>query len=142
MSALETTIVFFDSHCLLCDRAVQWLVRLDPEGRLRFAPLGGETFEKLGEEGADTAEFANKRTIVLARRQDDGAWSLSTRSDAVIGALKVAGGAPKRLAMLRIIPRPLRDLGYRIVAAVRYRLFGKVEVCSLAGGEGRERLLP
>ncbi len=142
MSDPGDTIVFFDSHCLLCDRSVQWLVSLDPEGRLRFAPLGGETFEKLRGEGAAMGDFGEKRTVVLARRQNDGSWQLSSRSDAVIGALAVAGGAPKRLAMLRMIPRPIRNPGYRIVAAVRYRLFGKVEVCSLAGGEGRERLLP
>ena len=142
MSAPGNTIVFFDSDCLLCDRAVQWLVRLDLDAQLRFAPLGGETFLKIGESGVAVAEFASKRTMVLAQRQDGGAWRLSSRSDAVIGALKVAGGAPKRLALLRIIPRPLRDLGYRIVAALRYRLFGKTETCSLAGGEGRERLLP
>ena len=30
-------------------------------------------------------------------------------------------------AALIWLPRPLRDLGYRIVAALRYRLFGKDE---------------
>lgn len=142
MSTPGNTIVFFDSNCLLCDRSVQWLARLDAGKQLRFAPLGGETFERLGAEGVETAEFAAKRTMVLGRREDGGPWRLSSRSDAVIGALEVAGGAPKRLALLRIMPRPLRDLGYRIVAALRYRLFGKTDVCSLAGGEGRERLLP
>lgn len=142
MADLGTTIVFFDSECLLCDRSVQVLAGLDPEGHIRFAPIGGETFANLGEEGVDTADFADKGTMVLARRDEGGPWHLSARSDAVIGALEVAGGAPKRLALLRVIPRPLRDLGYRIVAALRYRVFGKVNSCSLAGGAGRERLLP
>lgn len=143
MNAPGDTIVFFDSHCLLCDRAVQWLVRLDPEKRLQFAPLGGETFTRLNEEGAGLEEFEAKQTVVLARRENGGRWNLSARSDAVIGALEVAGSAPKRVALLRVIPQPIRNLGYRIVAALRYHLFGKVEVCSLAGGEeGRSRLLP
>ena len=98
--------------------------------------------EGLTVEGAGTEEFAAKRTIVLARREEGGTERLASRSDAVIGALEVARGAPKCLAVLRVIPRPIRDLGYRIVAAVRYHLFGKVAACSLAGGVDRARLLP
>ena len=142
MSEPGSTIVFFDSHCLLCDRSVLWLVRLDPGKRLQFAPLGGETFEALKAQGAAMEDFAAKRTVVLAHRAEEGEWRLSARSDAVIGALEACGGAPKRLALLKLVPRPLRDLGYRFVAALRYRLFGTVEVCSIAGGEGREQLLP
>jgi predicted DCC family thiol-disulfide oxidoreductase YuxK len=34
-------------------------------------------------------------------------------------------------ALLWIIPSPLRDLGYRIVSRLRYRLFGKHDACRL-----------
>jgi predicted DCC family thiol-disulfide oxidoreductase YuxK len=142
MKVLGEAIVFFDSECLLCDRAVQWLVRLDAAGRLQFAPLGGETFARLKSEGVDTARFAGKRTMVLARRKHGGEWRLFSQSDAVIGAMEVARGAPRRLAVLRTLPRPVRDLGYRTVAAVRYHVFGKVAACSLAKGAEQARLLP
>jgi predicted DCC family thiol-disulfide oxidoreductase YuxK len=33
--------------------------------------------------------------------------------------------------LLWIIPSPLRDLGYRIVSRLRYRLFGKHDACRL-----------
>src|SRR5262245_17251873 len=40
-------IVLFDGACAFCNRAVDWLLRRDPEGRLRFAPLQGETAARL-----------------------------------------------------------------------------------------------
>jgi predicted DCC family thiol-disulfide oxidoreductase YuxK len=29
------------------------------------------------------------------------------------------------------IPRPLRDLGYRIIARLRYRIWGRFETCPI-----------
>lgn len=142
MADLPDTIIFFDSVCLLCDRAMQWMVRHDPQERLHFAPLGGETFQALQAAGVPIDGYKEGRSMLLARRGGHAAWTLASRSDAVIGALETSGGAPRWLAMLRLVPRPLRNLGYRVVAAIRYRLFGRVETCSLANGAASSRLLP
>ena len=62
-------------------------------------------------------------TVVLI---DDA--GVHTRSTAALRALMRCGRAYAALhAALIWLPRPLRDLGYRIVAALRYRLFGKDE---------------
>lgn len=42
---------------------------------------------------------------------------------------------------LRLIPRPLRDAAYRLIARNRYRWFGKAEACALLTPEQRQRLL-
>jgi predicted DCC family thiol-disulfide oxidoreductase YuxK len=142
MADLPDTIIFFDGACLLCDRAMQWMVRHDPLKHLHYAPLGGETFQVLMAAGVPIGNYVEGRSMLLARRIEDGAWTLASRSDAVIGALETSGGAPRRLALLRLVPRPLRNLGYRAVAAIRYRLFGRIEACSLANGAAASRLLP
>jgi len=36
-------IVFYDGHCGLCHRAVRFLLTIDRQGVLRFAPLAGVT---------------------------------------------------------------------------------------------------
>jgi predicted DCC family thiol-disulfide oxidoreductase YuxK len=47
-----------------------------------------------------------------------------TRSSAVVAILDRLGGWWRVLAaLLRAIPRPLRDLGYDAIAAVRKKLF-------------------
>jgi predicted DCC family thiol-disulfide oxidoreductase YuxK len=56
----------------------------------------------------------------------------------IAGKLKL----PWRLfVVFLLIPKPLRDLVYRMVAVARYRWFGKKEVCSLPQGEDQARFL-
>ncbi len=43
--------------------------------------------------------------------------------------------------LLQLVPRPLRDWGYRIVARYRYRVFGRAESCILPAPENRDRFL-
>ena len=44
-------------------------------------------------------------------------------------------------ACLRCIPRAVRDLGYRVVARTRYRVFGRYDTCPVPSAETRERFL-
>jgi predicted DCC family thiol-disulfide oxidoreductase YuxK len=46
------------------------------------------------------------------------------RTDGLVAALRACGGAGRALALVRFIPRALRDGAYRCVARTRYRLFG------------------
>jgi len=48
---------------------------------------------------------------------------------------------PAAAAALRLVPRPLRALGYRLVARWRYRIWGRLESCPLPTTEERERFL-
>jgi predicted DCC family thiol-disulfide oxidoreductase YuxK len=70
---------------------------------------------------------------------------LYQRSDAVAAALLRLSAANRiwRLAgrILRLVPRPLRDWGYGIVARFRYRLFGRYDTCPVPPPEQRSRLL-
>jgi predicted DCC family thiol-disulfide oxidoreductase YuxK len=127
-------IVFFDGTCGLCDRTVQSLLNRDRHGRLKFAPLQGETARhRLGEEAA-----RELKTLILV----DGTGE-SRRSSAVVRILNHLGGGYKILGgLLWLIPRPLRDFGYNFVAARRYRWFGHVDACRLPKPHERERFLP
>jgi predicted DCC family thiol-disulfide oxidoreductase YuxK len=44
--------------------------------------------------------------------------------------------------LLWVIPLPLRNLGYRLIARFRYMLFGKHEACRLPTPAERDRFLP
>ncbi len=130
-------ILFYDGDCGLCHGAVLFVVKRDPAGIFRFAPLQGETFIQLV-----SAETRATLPESLVLRQEDG--SLLTRSAAVGALLQRLGGKWSVLAtLLRIIPAFLRDFGYDTVAKVRHRLFRKPSgACPLVPAPLRERFLP
>ena len=126
-------IVFFDGECGLCNGFVDFAMARDRGGRLRYAPLQGETAElRLPE------EFRGMDSVVLLR---DG--KPLQRSSAVAGVLWELGGLWRFAGrMLRHVPYRLREFGYRIVAKNRYRLFGKRDACRMPTPEERGRILP
>lgn len=71
-------------------------------------------------------------------------WSqgqVLTRSDAVLTVLTQLGGVWSLAKIFWVVPRPLRDLFYRLVASNRYSWFGRRETCRLPTKEERERIL-
>jgi predicted DCC family thiol-disulfide oxidoreductase YuxK len=48
---------------------------------------------------------------------------------------------PAVAAVMAWIPHRLRDLGYRLVARYRYRIWGRLETCPIPTARERERFL-
>lgn len=122
-------ILFVDGHCLLCQRAAQWVVDHDRYGRVALAALQGEIAQRLLPPelrgGAGRAEAPGS----LVWRGADG--RLAVRSEAVIAVAVAIGGWYATLAgVLRLVPRPVRDALYRLVAGQRHRL-GAAAGCPL-----------
>ena len=63
------------------------------------------------------------------------------RSDAAIRVSRYFGGAWKLLGAVKIIPRPIRDWAYDIVARNRYRWFGRADTCMVPTPELRARFI-
>jgi predicted DCC family thiol-disulfide oxidoreductase YuxK len=127
------TVLYFDGACGLCDRFVDWLLRHDREGRLRYAPLQGRTAAtRLPAEDVD-----GLATVVLERE-----GRLSRRSTAAIEAVAILGGAWRGILALKAVPRPLRDAIYDWVARHRYGWFGRRDTCRLSSTAGRPPFLP
>jgi predicted DCC family thiol-disulfide oxidoreductase YuxK len=128
-------IVFFDGVCGLCNATVDYWITRDVRGRLAFAPLQGETAARY------LPEAFRQDLKSMALRTEEG--DIYTRSAAAARILWRIGGVWTLLgALLWLIPLPVRDLGYRLVAAWRYRLFGRRETCRLPTGDEADRLLP
>ena len=129
----NTPILFYDGECGLCARSVQWCLDHDRRGKLRFAPLQGKTYAAL--------QFADKPTDLGTVVLFDG-QRLFVRSDAAIGMLRQVGGAWPMLAFIvRLVPRFLRDAGYRFIARRRHAWFGGAERCRLPGAKESARFL-
>lgn len=134
MSVPEGPILFYDGTCALCDRTVQWCLRHDRSGALRFAPLQGATYAALAMPGKPQA----METLVLL---EDGA--LHVRSEAVRRIARHAGGAWSPVAATAcLLPRPWRDAAYDAVARRRLRWFGSADACRMPDAADRARFLP
>ena len=133
MSELEKPILFFDGVCGLCNRFVDFSLKHDPHGRVLFAPLQGKTAAEL----LSKSDLENLDTVMF---YENG--NRSRRSTAIVKLLSGVGGFWNVLAwLLWLIPRPLRDFGYRLTAKNRYRFFGQKETCRLPTAEERARFL-
>ncbi|MBL8809723.1 MAG: DUF393 domain-containing protein [Planctomycetaceae bacterium] len=132
-SASSPNILFFDGVCGFCNHTVNWILLRDRSHRIQFAPLQGSTAEKFVP--ADLRQ--NLSTLVFHTPSGD-----FTRTAAVCRILMTLGGIWWLLgAVLWLIPFPLRDLGYRFIAKIRYRLFGKHESCRIPTADERSRFL-
>ncbi len=132
-------LLLYDGVCALCNGVVQFLMKHDSLDRFRYAPLqsglGREVLARF-----DIHTFPDG--VMLLTDALSPTEHLYQRSDAVAEALQRLS-TPWRLAgrVLRLVPRPLRDWGYGIVARFRYRLFGRYDTCPIPPPEQRSRLL-
>lgn len=133
-------IMFYDGVCGLCNRLVQFLLKHDKNGRLRFASLQSDFAAKvLGRHGIDPKDLDTVNVVVNYDEPDE---RVLQRSDAVLRAGRELGGFwGTSSSIARIVPRALRDLTYRIVAQNRYRVFGKYDTCMLPDPNQRSRFL-
>src|SRR5690606_39250581 len=89
----------------------------------------------LAEHGVE-GECADGRSVVLV---SDG--RVYTRSTAALQIAACLRGPWRLLRLLRIVPRPLRDLVYDWIARRRHAWFGPADACHLPTPELRDRFL-
>ena len=136
---LPETVLFFDGMCGLCSHFVDFLLIRDKEQHLRYAPLQGETFQEVARLNP---KLAGIDSLVVTHRQSNGTTQVLIRSRGALFVLSQLGGGWRALArMLQVIPSPLADIGYRFIASVRYRIFGKHQSCRLPTPTERELFL-
>ena len=137
---MNELIVFYDGVCGLCNRLVQFLLKRDRHDRLRFASLQSDfASEVLNRHGIDPRDLDTVH--VVENYQEPNELALN-RSDAILRAGRELGGLWSFAARLGyLVPRPLRDLFYRLVATNRYRVFGKYETCMLPEPQHRAKFL-
>lgn len=127
-------IIFFDGVCGVCNAFVDIMLHIDKGQVFHFAPIQGETAQKLLPPLGDNP---GEWSIVLL----DEAGVLE-RSDACLAILRRLGGVWRVFGWLRFLPRALRDGAYRVIARNRYRWFGRRETCRVPTADERVRFLP
>ena len=131
----ETLIVLYDGLCGLCDGVVQFLLRHDKKGALRFAPQQSEFARQVLARHALDADRID--TICLIEDCNAPGERVLTKSEAALRIAEGLGGVWKVALIARVFPRSLRDAAYDLVARHRYRVFGRRTECRIptAGDE-------
>ena len=145
-------LVVYDGECGFCNQSIRWLLRRDGKDRLRFAPstapavielLARHGFEPFGQ-GAfgESGRDLGRETMMVFRNIGTPIEELLIRSNAVLACLRVLPQPwPMLAAALRLIPRPIRESGYRYIARERYRIWGRYTTCPIPTAEERQHFL-
>jgi predicted DCC family thiol-disulfide oxidoreductase YuxK len=113
---------------------VRFVIRWDRKKDILFASLQSETGQDYLRKLGLPADDLNTLVYIKAGKH-------FIRSTAVLEVLKDMGGFWRLLYIFIIIPVCLRDPVYRLVACMRYRVFGKRDSCKLPSPEIQERFL-
>lgn len=130
----EQPLIVFDGVCVLCSANARFVLRRDRRRRFRLtaaqSPLGEALYRHFGLP-ADRYE-----TMLLLDR-----GRLRTESDAALAIAEGLGWPWRAAGAARLVPRPLRDAAYRLVARNRYRLFGRRPICWAPDPADADRIL-
>ncbi|MGB2692705.1 MAG: thiol-disulfide oxidoreductase DCC family protein [Thermodesulfobacteriota bacterium] len=131
---VDHSVIIFDGVCNLCNGAVNFIIDRDPSARFQFAPIQSSSGNKILK--ALNLFSDNLDSIILI---EDGKHYI--KSTAALRICKKLGALWPLLYIFILIPRPIRDYFYDIVAKNRYGWFGKREKCMMPNTEIESRFL-
>jgi len=126
-------IILYDGICILCSGWMRFVLDRDTGRRFRFTPIQSSYGRALAQALDINPDDPDTNAAVidgLALRRSDAALAVVSRLPGWHWVL-----------VLRIVPRPLRDLVYRLIARTRYRVFGRHPVCDVGGGIYASRII-
>ena len=126
-------VILFDGTCAFCEGWVRFFATRD-NGYFRFGASQNPQGQALLAKHGTTREAA--RSIILI---EDGEVFL--RSTAALRIMRRLNAPWRWAGVLLLVPLPIRDGVYRVIASVRHRLAGESNACEIPPPEIRSRLI-
>ena len=134
MQKNETYILLFDGVCNLCISIVNFILKKDTKGKFKFAALQSESGQALlNKFGLSTKDF-NSFIFISGDKY-------FIKSSAVLHVLKELRIVWILFYIFIVIPRPIRDFMYSIIAKTRYTIFGKQNTCFIPSSDIKRKFL-
>ena len=130
----DVSVVLFDGECALCDGFVSFVISQDTSKHFKFASLqsdvGGALLTQYGLSSKDLS------SMVMINK-----YGHHRQSSAAVRTIMQLGWPWLLIAPALLIPAPLRNLAYKLVANYRYTLFGKIAGADKSTAALKGRLL-
>ncbi|QWG23648.1 thiol-disulfide oxidoreductase DCC family protein [Bradyrhizobium sediminis] len=129
----DDDVILYDGVCVFCSRWVRFVAARDVERRFRFTAIQSPYGMRLAQAFGIHLQDPDTNAVVHG-------GEAFFKSDAALTVLSNLPGWGWVRA-LRVVPKPLRDAVYNLVARNRYRIFGKYEACFIPDAELRARVM-
>jgi len=129
----DDDVILFDGVCVFCSRWIRFVAIRDVDKRFRFTPIQSAYGTRLAQAFGIDPDDPDTNAVIHRGR-------VHLQSDAALTVLSNLQGWGWTRALLHV-PKPLRDVVYRLVARNRYRIFGKYDACFVPDAEMRARVM-
>lgn len=126
-------IILFDGDCNLCDKSVQFIIKHDTKALFKFASLQSD----VGRSFIEQHNIPKGLNSLILIEKDK--WY--AKSSAALRVCKHLNYLWKIFYLLLIIPKPMRDYLYHLLAKNRYQWFGRKDSCILPSPMMKKRFL-
>ncbi len=127
-------VILFDGVCNFCNSTINFVIEHDEKDIYKFASLQSDIGQEyLKKHNLPLDDFD---TFVLI---DDGKFYVS--STAALLVAKDLNSIVKYLYIFLLIPRPIRDMVYKLIAKNRYSIFGKSDSCRIPTEKEKNKFL-
>ena len=127
-------IILFDGVCALCNNFIVFIAKNDKKDIFRFLPLQNKNINQFID--AKNINIKNLKSIILIKDNNP-----IYKSNAAIEILINLNNLYLLCKIFYIIPKKIRDMVYELIAKNRYRVFGKVENCSIIKSKVNSEIL-
>jgi predicted DCC family thiol-disulfide oxidoreductase YuxK len=125
-------LIVYDGFCAMCHGFVGFVLRNDNENKFYYTARQSELGQKIREQN----NLQDVESILLC--DEDG---IHIYSDASLKILKKLGRPYSLLYLLAFIPKFIRDTVYLGISKMRYKIFGKKDVCYMPSPEARKKFI-
>ena len=129
----DDNVILFDGVCVFCSRWIRFVATRDVARRFRFTPIQSAYGTRLAQTFGIDPDNPDTNAVIHGGKAH-------LQSDA---ALTVLSNLPHWgwTRALFLVPKPLRDVVYGLVARNRYRIFGRYDACFVPDAEMRARVM-
>jgi predicted DCC family thiol-disulfide oxidoreductase YuxK len=130
----DKILVIFDGECMLCDKTVQYLLKIDKNDMLLFAAFQDKTLREFFESFKINPQSLQSVLVI----KDNKVYS---KAEAVIVLMKNLRKHRFLMMLYSLFPLIIRNKLYDFVAKNRISWFGKKEYCMMPDEKIRAKFL-
>ena len=118
------TIILFDGECAMCNNYILFVAKNDSDDNFRFLSIQNKKVNELKKIYSICTD--NISSIYIIHNNE-----IKSKSKAILKIVLMLKFPYNLLTVFYIIPNFLRDIIYDLVAKNRYKIFGKIDECSI-----------